>query len=48
MIKGYSNPKIVKLLHVHECTIKVHVSHILYKMGVKNRIQAAVKAVKIM
>ncbi len=44
IVLGYSNPKIAKALHITSFTVKAHVQSILYKLHVKNRIQAAVLA----
>ena len=46
MIEGFSNPEIAYRIFVSECTVKAHVSHILEKMKVQNRIIAVVKAIK--
>jgi len=42
--KGFSNSDIAKQLYVNTATVKTHVSHVLSKLGVKSRIQAAVYA----
>ena len=46
LVKGLSNPEIAKKLLVSESTIKAHVSSILRKLSVKNRIEAVVFSVK--
>lgn len=43
---GISNREIARLLFVAESTIKTHVEHILSKLGVSDRVQAAVWAVR--
>ena len=44
--EGFSNSEIANSLSVCECTVKAHISHIFVKMGVSNRIQAAIKFIK--
>ena len=46
MTKGFSNPQIAKKLVITESTAKAHVSNILEKLSVKNRVLAIVKAIK--
>ena len=46
MVKGYSNLKISKELSITESTVKAHVSSILKKLKVSNRIKAVVFAIK--
>ena len=46
MAEGLSNPEIANKIIVSECTVKAHVSHILEKMKVQNRILAIIKAIK--
>lgn len=43
---GYSNSQIAKILSITLHTVKAHVQAILYKLRVKNRVQAAVFATK--
>lgn len=43
---GYSNSQIAKILSITLHTVKAHVQAILYKLQVKNRVQAAVIASK--
>jgi two-component system NarL family response regulator len=43
---GEGNPEIARSLGISEQTVKTHVSAILEKLGVGNRIQAAVYAVR--
>jgi two-component system, NarL family, nitrate/nitrite response regulator NarL len=42
---GESNKVIARKLHVAEATVKVHVKHLLKKLGLKSRVEAAVWAV---
>lgn len=44
--EGMSNRDIAENLHVSETTVRTHVSHILGKVGVKNRVQAALFALR--
>ncbi len=44
--RGVDNPEIAVTLHLSQHTIKNHVSSILVKLQVENRIQAAVRAVR--
>ena len=43
---GMDNPDIARTLHLSQHTVKNHVSSILVKLQVENRIQAAVRAVQ--
>ena len=43
---GQSNQKISNLLHISESTVKFHVNNILCKLGVNDRTQAALAALK--
>jgi two-component system, NarL family, response regulator LiaR len=43
---GKTNRQIASTLFVGESTVKVHVSHVLSKLGVKSRTQAALHAVR--
>ena len=43
---GYANKQIARELHVSETTAKTHVSNILGKIGVTDRTQAAIYAVR--
>ena len=44
MARGLGNQEIANKLFVSEATVKTHVNHILYKLGVSNRVQAVVAA----
>ena len=46
LVKGNSNTKIAKKLHISYYTSKAHVSSILRKLNVKDRVCAAVKAIQ--
>jgi DNA-binding CsgD family transcriptional regulator len=41
LTRGYSNQQIARRLFITESTVSVHVSHIIAKLGVSNRLQAA-------
>lgn len=46
MAQGLSNQDIATALHIGESTVKSHVTHILSKLGVDDRTQAVIVAVK--
>jgi len=46
LARGMDNPEIAQALHLSQHTVKNHVSSILVKLQVANRIQAAVRAVR--
>ena len=46
LVAGRSNSEIADVLYISPPTVKHHISSILGKLGVENRIQAAVQAVR--
>ena len=44
---GHSNAELGKLLDIAPGTVKIHVERVLNKLGLKDRTQAAVKAVEL-
>ncbi|MEG3929915.1 MULTISPECIES: response regulator transcription factor [unclassified Microcoleus] len=46
IVAGKSNSKISEVLHISESTVKFHINNILSKMGVSDRTQAAISALK--
>jgi len=44
--RGFSNDEIADVLHISEATVRTHVSHILTKLGLSNRTQAALFALR--
>ncbi|HEX5851035.1 MAG TPA: response regulator transcription factor, partial [Rubrobacter sp.] len=44
--KGQTNPQIAQNLTVSRGTVKIHVQHIISKLGVSDRTQAAVRAIE--
>lgn len=46
VVTGATNKEIAEALHITENTVKIHLRNILEKLYVKNRIQAAVQAVR--
>ena len=44
--RGFSNDEIADVLHISEATVRTHVSHILTKLGLTNRTQAALFALR--
>ena len=47
LAQGHSNKEIAQQLSVGEQTVKTHVGHVLHKLGVSSRTQAALYAVRI-
>ena len=47
LTRGYSNQQIARRLFITESTVSVHVSHIIAKLGVTNRLQAATAAQRL-
>jgi DNA-binding NarL/FixJ family response regulator len=41
--QGFSNKDIAKTLYISEATVKVHVRHVLEKLGVHTRTEAALR-----
>ena len=46
LAKGRSNQQIAQELNIAEATVRTHVSHILDKLGVSNRVEAALHALR--
>lgn len=46
LVEGYNNLEIAKQLVVSRSTVKTHVSHILEKLGVNNRVEAVILAIR--
>jgi NarL family two-component system response regulator LiaR len=44
--KGVENQEIAEQLHVAEVTVRTHVSHILSKLHLANRVQATLYALR--
>src|SRR5215212_7792215 len=47
LIEGQTNPQIAQALSISRATAKVHVEHIIHKLGVSDRTQAAVRAIEL-
>lgn len=46
LARGWSNRRISRELSISEITVRTHVSHILGKLGVSNRVEAALHALR--
>ena len=46
LTEGKGNDEIAEILSVEICTVKAHISSILRKLDVKNRLQAATKVLR--
>ena len=46
MVKGLSNKEIAEQLFISDKTVKIHVSNIFKKLGVKSRSQAIIYAIQ--
>ena len=46
LARGWSNRRISRELEIAEVTVRTHVSHILDKLGVSNRVEAALHALR--
>jgi DNA-binding NarL/FixJ family response regulator len=47
LAKGRSNHQIAHALNISEATVRTHVSHILDKLGVSNRVEAVLHALRV-
>ena len=47
LAQGQTNPQIAGSLSISVSTVKIHVEHILTKLGVSDRTQAAVRAIEL-
>lgn len=47
LAQGNSNPRIARSLHISEGTVKVNIHHVFLKLGVSDRVQAAVRAAEL-
>src|SRR5205085_7887874 len=43
LAQGLSNREIARVLYIEEVTVKVHVRHIFEKLGVRTRVEAAIR-----
>jgi len=47
LVQGYSNKEVARALQIAEDTVKVHVKHILARLGVQSRTQAVLYAIRL-
>lgn len=47
LARGWSNRRIAGQLSIAEATVRTHVSHVLDKLGVSNRVEAALHALRL-
>ena len=47
LIKGYDSKQIAEILNVSEKTIRNHISNVIIKLDVKDRLQAIIKLIKL-
>jgi two-component system, NarL family, response regulator LiaR len=47
LAQGQTNPEIAQELEISRGTVKIHVQHIIAKLGVSDRTQAAVRAIEL-
>ena len=47
LAKGQTNPQIARNLEISRGTAKIHVQHVIAKLGVSDRTQAAVRALEL-
>jgi NarL family two-component system response regulator LiaR len=46
LAKGYSNEEIAEKLSISEVTVRTHISHLLSKLHLANRVQATLYALR--
>ena len=47
LARGQTNPQVAQRLKISRGTVKIHVQHIIAKLGVSDRTQAAVRAIEL-
>ncbi len=47
LARGWSNRDIAHELGIADITVRTHVSHVLGKLGVSNRVEAALHALRV-